>query len=421
MSTQTPDNKPRWWRRGQDLALSRAREARDAAADAFYDLDLIHKDLPVLVRAHREGLAAQQTRQGQPSDALLQDWERVAHDCDTALANFLDFDATFSRERDYEEVEARNFATAFEQQANSLRSQIRPVTQFRDRHNNVLQGAYNLTLAAPRVVAEAEMTVKAAASAIEALRSQGLHDEALVRMVTAGAEKLKAAQAALAQREWGVAVREASSAKSAVAGAADRAALVPAEADRIRSSLLSVKTRREGLHTQRERLEPVMSDLRRRYTLGSWKHLDDAPQRAQQALVGVEDGIVELEGLVAQSPLDVAKAAGVLRKVRENASGVEQILRAARDTRDRLDEVSADPELLLTEVRRKTVDARRFLNNLGPERSRRFNSTLDSFGARTEALLAAAGKNHPDWGALVAEADSIVVGLDAMIRTARSD
>lgn len=421
MSVQGVEGQPRWWRRNRDLALSAARESRSMAAEVMYELDLLQKDLPALMRAHHDGQASHQ-RQGRTvsPDTVTREWEQLSERVDPVIAEFLDLDAAYNRDRDYEEHEAAAHQEKFEQVTAKMRQVIPALERFRNAHDDVLQSAHNTTLAAPRILDEAAAFLTQAQQAFAHTKSLGLSDPTVTDTYRQATTKMDEAKAALSRKEWSVAVRLAETAKSLSKDAATRLSALEQQASEVRTGYLSARTRRDALQTQHDRLPPVMSELRRRYTYPSWKHVDDAPKRIDAAMEGVNAGLRSLESALAQDPLDVPAAVLLLRQIRTAASDVDAVLRSATDTLARLDEVSSDPDTLLVQIRRKTVDARRFLAGLPDEKSQRFTYTFDSLATRTERLALLTHERHPDWGSVIAEAAAIEQGLDAMIRTARS-
>ena len=416
----------RWWRRGRDESLHAAREAGAQAAEAMYDLDLLYKDLPAIMRAYEQSTlgmraaAASGRSDSNTSRRFWVDWRALSGPVDAAIAAYLDLDASFRREFDYEEAQAASFRDRFDRVAQQMREQKPNVDQFRTHHDDALLAARNDMLAGPRRVLEAEQAQQVAGAAVAAMANSGLVDPVAEQALRSANTDLSVARAALSDQHWAEASVQAAAATATFSRVTERYRSVAERAEKVRSGFRSVSTRREGLYTQHERLAPVMSDLRRRYTYGSWKHVDGAPARIDTAMARVDAGITALGAALRATPLDVPGVEALLADIRTEAAAVQAIWREATDTVERLDAVSADPELLLVAVRRKALDARRFLSALPVEQAHRFAYTFDSLAARTENLAEQAKGAHPDWGQVIAEADAIEAGLDAMLRTVRS-
>lgn len=412
-------SEPRWWRRSRDLSLRALAAAQVAAADAFFDVDSLHKDLPDLMVAHTQVRASSAGR-GTTPDPAGRDWLQVSERVDAAIVAYLELDGTYTRDRDYEEAEANRLTEAFTRITRDLLACKQPLEAFRDRHGNTLEGARNQVLQAPRLIETATSLLRETLTEVERVLATGLTDPTVVASCREANTLIEAAKASTGRREWMSASREAERAAAIAKDARQRVSLIPEQARKAREGYTSVRTRREALQTQHDRLAPVMSDLRRRYSYDSWKHIDDAPQRIDAALAVVESGLVDLEAALKVTPLDVPAATNLLRRVRSAASDVDAILRSATDTVRELDEVSKDPQALLHRVQAKSKDARRFLNGLPAEKAQRYAYTFDNLAARIERLGDALRRSHPDWGHAIAEAKSIETGLDAMVQTART-
>lgn len=428
MSSTGEAGQPRWWRRNRDLSVHAARETCAVAAETMYDLDLVYRDLPDALTLHRQSLASR-TRAGSsaPSDHATREWDALSAEVDAAMSLFLELDSTFNRNTDYEQPEAERFVSQFEGAAQVMRTLTPKVEAFRDRHSDLLASSRNLALGAPRALELAETTLKRAQAAQSRSRAAGFIDPHADQNLSTGAGLLDEARARLRDKDYAAAQSKAKAAEVSFNDVLGRYAELADQAAKVRTGLSSVQTRLDGLRTQHDRLPPLMSDLRRRYTMNSWKHVEDAPARVEAALEGVEKGIVALQQAVRVTPLDVPAAATLLRQIRDNAAEVDAILRTVTETRNMLDTVAADPSSLLSAIRSKTVHTRRFLDQLPAERAARFKSTFENLATRTENLrkqaevvAQSAKTRHPDYGAVIAEATSIEQGLDAMVRTARS-
>lgn len=422
MTEPSTGSPPRWWRRSRDLAQTRASQARATAAQAMFDLDFLQRDLPALITALRAGRVSlqHQDRTRVPDPAVVQDWQTLSARVEAAIALYLDIDANFNPHRDLEEVEAKQFITQFEHVTKQMQTVAPDVHAFLDRYEDELLSARNLTLAAPRLLSETADALKAAKSAMSRSAGQGLVDPSLSVTFATAIDTAKQAQAAVDRRAWADGVTLAQSATAAAAAVESKANALPRLAQEVRNGCRSSRTRLEALETQHERLGPVMSQLRQRFTHGSFRHVDDAPERAGETLRLMATGLAQLEKAINETPMNVPAAMLLLRQIRASASDVDGLLRAVKGTLERLTEVSANPESVTVEIRRKTVDARRFLNNLPAEKAQRFAPTLNHLATRTARLTADTQQNHPDWGAVLAEAAAIEAGIDAMIRNARS-
>lgn len=410
----------RWWRRSRDLAQQQARAAQADAAQAMTHLESLEVDLTELSEIDAAAAAA---RAGVPrigfTTPLSQEWDRISVETGIPALQFYELDAAYDARVDHDEDEARRIAAGFGAAAARLRELLPEVERFRTVHADALAAAAAIRDDAPGLVERAEATRTEASLALAEASRQGLRDAAAGDALVRASTLIGTARAAAEERRW---VDAHSAATEAVAAAGEARALagdLAERAERVRTGHLSVRTRRDAIRTQQARLPEVMSQLRRRYTVDAWRSVDGAPERVAAALKQVEEGLLELDRLVAQRPLDVPTASELLATVRTAINDANDDLRAATERLQRLDSLADDPNVLLERLRRRLVDARRFVSALPGSDAQRYGPTLDGLARRTEQLREQVGATRPDWGAVIAEADAVEAGLDAMIRTAR--
>lgn len=412
----------RWWRRSRDLAQQQARAAHADAAQAMTHLESLEVDLTELSEIDAAAAAA---RAGADrigfTTPLSHEWDRISVETGIPALQFYELDAAYDARVDHEEDEARRIAAGFGAAAARLRELFPEVERFRTVHADALAAAAAIREDTPGLIERAEATKKAASLALAAASGQGLRDAAASDALVRASTLIATARTAADERRWVDAHTAATQAVTAAGTADTLASDLPERAQRIRTGHLSVRTRRDAIRTQQARLPDVMSQLRRRYTVDAWRSVDGAPERVAAAMKQVEDGLVELDRLVAQVPLDVPAATDLLASVRTAINDANEDLRAANDRLQRLDSLADDPEVLLERLRRRLVDARRFVSALPGSDASRYASTLDGLARRTEHLREQVTATRPDWGAVIAEADAVEAGLDAMIRTARGN
>ncbi|HWJ08789.1 MAG TPA: hypothetical protein VNS46_05395 [Nocardioides sp.] len=410
----------RWWRRSRDLAQQQARAAHADATQAMRHLESLEVDLTELSEIHAASAAAQAgvDRIGFTTP-LSQEWDRISVETGIPALQFYELDAAYDARVDHEEDEARRITAGFTAAAARLRELFPEVERFRAVHADALAAALAIREDTPGIVERAEATRTEASLALAAASRQDLRDGAAADALVRASTLLGTARTAADERRWVDAHTAASEALRTAETARTLATELPERAERVRTGHLSVRTRRDAIRTQQARLPEVMSQLRRRYTVDAWRSVDGAPERVAAALKQVEEGLAELDRMVVQRPLDVPAATELLAAVRTAVNDANEDLRAATDRLQRLDSLAEDPQVLLDRLRRRLVDARRFVAALPAADAGRYGPTLDGLARRTEDLREQVGATRPDWGAVIAEADAVEAGLDAMIRTAR--
>lgn len=421
MANQAENGGPRWWRRSRDLALSAARAAHADASQAMVHLESLEVDLNELSAIDATG-AARRARADTVGfrTPVAAAWDELSVRTGIPALEFYEMDAAYDPGADLEEAEAQRFAQRFAAVAAQLRALFPEVDAFRSQHAAALDAAVALRDAVPDLLEAAGATLKQAGLALAAGASAGLEDPAARTAHTRASSDLGAARTAADERRWVDAHAAATRARGDAATALELASTLDERGAQVRNGFLSVRTRRDALRNQQARLDDAMSQLRRRYTLPTWRHVEDAPSVVADGLRRVEEDLGALDRLLAARPLVVPDAADLLAAVRTTVTEADRRLRAAVDLLAHLDEVSRNPDQTLADLQRRLVDARRFIAGRSTHEATRMSPTLDKLAARAEALRVAITDDRPDWGAVLAEKESIEAAIDAMIRNARN-
>lgn len=351
---------------------------------------------------------------------LADAWDQLSVRTGLPALEFYEMDAAYDAAADLEESEAQRFAQRFAAVAGQLRGLFPEVDAFRAQHSVALDAALALRDAVPELIRTATTTLKEAGLALAAGSAAGMEDPSARTAHARASTDLGAARAAADERRWVEAHAAATRARGDAGTALELASTLEARGAQVRNGFLSVRTRCDALRNQQGRLDDAMSQLRRRYTLPTWRHVEDAPAVVTASLRRVEDDLVALDRLLAARPLVVPDAADLLAAVRTSVTEADRRLRAAVDLLAHLDEVSRNPDQTLADLQRRLVDTRRFVAGRSAQEATRMSPTLDKLAARAESLRSAIGEDRPDWGAVLAEKESIEAAIDAMIRNARN-
>ncbi len=354
------------------------------------------------------------------STPLSAEWDALTVQAGMVMLEYYELNAGYDPRADYEEQHAVRLDVGFSRASSQISELLPLFVEFRERHADALGKALALREEVPTLMATAEEHLTGAAHALGTASAARLTDRQAWSSHATASQQLAAASNAAKDRKWVEAHACAEAAVVASREASERADALPGSAKAVRTGALSARTRRDAQRTRHEGLPAVMSQLRRKYTYDSWQHIENAPRQIDFARRAVDDGLTALDELLRIQPLDVPAAAAVLASVRAAAGDVDAGLQSAVDLLVRLDAIAADPEALLSAVRRKTIDARRFLSGLPASKAERFTTTFNNISARTDQLAVAAREERPNWGALAAEADAVELALDAMINSART-
>lgn len=157
---------------------------------------------------------------------------------------------------------------------------------------------------------------------------------------------------------------------------------------------MTLRTRAEALTTRAGSVEPVLSELRRRFSAACWQDLQPVPEQAVAAVHQAEAKLKE--AATAREEQRWPDATALLSTVRALLNSTDEAVSAAGDRLRRLNAVSKDPQQEIDRTRFALRDAQR---------------------------LAMAGRNTPDprharpLDDAVARLDRAVAGLEGGIPT----
>ncbi len=183
------------------------------------------------------------------------------------------------------------------------------------------------------------------------------------------------------------------------------AAQLPERAAEIDHRLVSLRTRAQALTTRAGTVEPVLSELRRRFTAACWQDLQPVPE---QAAVNVRQAEEKLkEATKARDEQRWADATSRLSTVRALLNATDEAVSAAGDRLRRLDDVAKDPQQEIQRTRFAIRDAQRLAmagrNTPEPRHAR----PLDDAVARLEHAIAGLEGRHPDYWHFLTETESV--------------
>jgi chromosome segregation ATPase len=206
-------------------------------------------------------------------------------------------------------------------------------------------------------VERARQALLAASNAHDAVRATGMRaDELAARLAALAPELTRLNEGAgrhgvpeTLQRADRV-VREA----EAIRAEAER---LPERAAEIDKRLVSLRTRAQALTTRAEGVEPVLSELRRRFTAACWQDLQPVPAEANENVRRAEEKLKE--AAKARDEQRWPDATALLGTVRALLNSTDEAVSAAGDRLRRLDAVAKDPEQEIQRTRFAVRDAQR--------------------------------------------------------------
>ncbi|GAA0506888.1 hypothetical protein GCM10010390_07290 [Streptomyces mordarskii] len=390
----------RWFGGRGESQRAEAQAAKDAAAAAFYELDTAQRDLRISIEtitAVDDSPAARRT--AADFSALGQRIDQVSRDYITAVdAHDLDRDdldaATASRAR----ADLTSAKDALERTKADL-------DRFAQGLGPLLEQAETRLARLAPAVERARQALLAASNALDAVRASGLRADDLAARLAALSPELTKLNQGAGQHGVQETLRRADDVlrrAEAVRGEAER---LPERAAEIDKRLVSLRTRAQAITTRAAGVEPVLSELRRRYTAACWQDLQQVPAQAARDVAQAEEKLKEAQ--TAREEQRWPDATALLATVRALLNSTDEAVSAAGDRLRRLDEVSFDQQKEIERTRFAIRDAQRLAMAGRSTPDPRHARPLDDAVERLERAIAGLEGRHPDWWHFLSETEAV--------------
>ncbi len=261
-----------------------AQAAKDDAATAFYELDTAQRGLRISIETIQ---AVDDSPAGRRAVA---EFAEFGTRIDRVSADYINTVDSFDLDRDdLDQATAMRAHEQLRKATNELERARADLQHFEYGLRRVLEKAETQLARLAPAVERARQALRGATEALEKTREAGLRaDELAERLARLGPELTRlnegAGQHGVAetlQRADRVA-REA----EVVRGEAEH---LPEKAAEIDKRLSSLRTRAQALRTRARQVEPVLSELRRRFSLACWQDLQHVPQEAERSARQAEE------------------------------------------------------------------------------------------------------------------------------------
>ncbi|MBT2414590.1 hypothetical protein J7I94_29265 [Streptomyces sp. ISL-12] len=390
----------RWFGGRAENQRAEAQTAKDDAAAAFYELDTAQRDLRISIEtitAVDDSPAARRAVDG---------FEALGRRIDEASRQYIG--AVDAHDLDRDDLEASAAARA-RAELTAAKEELGRVKQDLDRFAEGLgpllgKAETQLARLAP-AVERARQSLLAASDALDAVRGSGLTaDDLAARLAALAPELTKLNQGA---------------GRHGVPQTLDRAERVTREAETVRAEaerlperaaetdkrLVSLRTRAQALTTRAEQVEPVLSELRRRFTAACWQDLQHVPDQARETVRQAERKLAE-----ARSARDEQRwpdATALLSTVRALLNETDEAVSAAGDRLRLLNAVQKDPRDEIERTRFAIRDAQRLAMAGRTTPDPRDARPLDDAVARLERAIGTLKGRHPDYWHFLTETDAV--------------
>ncbi|WP_423247267.1 hypothetical protein [Streptomyces decoyicus] len=389
----------RWFGRGESQRAD-AQAAKDAAAAAFYELDTAHRDLRISIETITAVDSSPSARKA------AEDYEGFGRRIDEVSQRYIT--AVDSHDLDRDDLDgaavarARADLTRAKEELDRVKGELE---RFAQGLGPLLQTAETQLARLAPAVERARQALLAASNALDAVRAQGLRaDDLATRLAALGPELTKLNQGA-GQHGVQETIRRADDVLRKAEGVRTEAERLPGKAAELDKRLVSLRTRAQAITTRAGKVDPVLSELRRRYSAACWQDLQQVPAQATQSVQQAEVKLREAQQ--ARDEQRWADATSLLATVRALLDGTDEAVSAASDRLQRLDAVSFDRQKEIERTRFAIRDAQRLAMAGRSTPDPRHAGPLDDAVARLDRAVADLEGRHPDWWHFLTETEAV--------------
>ncbi|OXS31194.1 hypothetical protein [Streptomyces sp. XY006] len=405
----------RWFGGRADNQRAEAQAAKDAAAAAFYELDTAQRDLRISI----ETITA--VDDSPAARRAVGDFDALGRRIDEASHRYID--AVDAHDLDRDDLEA-SAASRARSELTAAKEELGRVKQELDRFADGLgpllgKAETQLARLAP-AVERARQALLAASNALDSVRATGLKADDLAARLAALSPELTKLNQGAGQHGVPQTLERAERVTREAEAVRVEAERLPERAAEIDHRLVSLRTRAQALTTRSEQVDPILSELRRRFTAACWQDLQSVPDTAAENVRQAETKLAEAR--TARDEQRWADATALLSTVRALLNTTDEAVSAAGDRLHRLNAVQKDPQQEIERTRFAIRDAQRLAmagrNTPDPRHAR----PLDDAVARLERAVATLEGRHPDYWHFLMETEAVrrsVAHVVALIREER--
>ncbi|MFC9297689.1 hypothetical protein ACFTWH_20580 [Streptomyces sp. NPDC057011] len=402
----------RWFGGRDESRRADAQAAKDAAAAAFYELDTAQRDLRISIETIAAADGSPAARQaGEGFAALGQRIDQVSH---------VYIEAVDAHDLDRPELEGSVAARAREQLTRARDELVRvkgELDRFAQGIQPLLDKAETQLARVAPARERAKAALLAASDALDAVRAKGMRaDDLAARLAALGPELTKLNEGA---GRHGVqeTVQRADRILRDAEGVRAEAARLPERAAEVDRRLVSLRTRAQALRNRADRVDPVLSELRRRFSAACWQDLQHVPDQAVRDIAHAEDRLHE--AAQARDEQRWADVGVLIDAVRGALEATDEAVSAAQDRLTRLEEVARNPQAEVDRTRFAIRDAQRLAMAGRSVPDPRHARPLDDSVARVDRALAGLEGRHPDYWHFLQEMEGVRAAVGRVVADIR--
>ncbi|MDT0393951.1 MULTISPECIES: hypothetical protein [Streptomyces] len=404
----------RWFGGRAENQRAEAQAAKDAAAAAFYELDTAQRDLRISIETITAVDSSPAARRA------VADFEALGRRIDEASHQYISAVDAHDLDRDDLEASAASQAhTRLTAAKDELGEVKRELDRFTDGLGPLLGKAETQLARLAPSVERARQALLAASNALDSVRGSGLRADDLAARLAALSPELTKLNQGAGQHGVPQTLERAERVTREAEAVRVEAERLPERAAEIDHRLVSLRTRAQALTTRSGQVEPVLSELRRRFTAACWQDLQHVPELAAE---NVEQAEAKLEeARAAREEQRWPDATALLSTARALLNTTDEAVSAAGDRLRQLNAVQKDPEQEIDRTRFAIRDAQRLAmagrNTPDPRHAR----PLDEAVARLERAVTALEGRHPDYWHFLTETEEVRATVGRVVTQIREE
>ncbi|MGW7296040.1 hypothetical protein ACWGIB_27095 [Streptomyces xiamenensis] len=393
----------RWGRGRVEDLRNEAQAAQDETAAAFYDLDTAQRELRITIETITA--AADDTRQ---AGRVASDFAAFGERIDQVSHEYIR--TVDSHDLDSEDLDAGTASRArhdFTRVRDELRRVKADLDRFGESLGPLLERAENQLRQVAPAVEGAKRALLAATSALDSVREARLAADQLATALAALGPELRLLNEGPAQHGIQPTVRRAEDVRRRAEAITAEAEQLPRRAAGIDKRLSSLRTRAQAITTRAGQVEPVLSELRRRFSAACWQDLQRVPEQAAASVREAENTLRDAQRARDEQRWDEATAR--LAAVQTLLGRTDESVSAAGERLRRLNEVSFDPSKEAERTRFAIRDGQRLAMSGRSIPDPRHAGPLDAAVERLDRAVAAleAGGRNPDYWLFLTEMEAV--------------
>ncbi|MFJ4875536.1 hypothetical protein ACIP93_10025 [Streptomyces sp. NPDC088745] len=404
----------RWFGGRSESARADALAAKDAAAAAFYELDTAQRDLRISI----ETITAVDSSPGARRTA--EQFAALGQRIDEASHTYITAVDAHDLERD--DLDAGDAARARAELGRAKDDLVRvkgELDRFSQSLTPLLDKAETQLARLAPAVERARQALLGASNALDAVRAAGLRADDLAARLAALAPELTRLNQGAGQHGVPETLARAEQVQRDAEAVRAEAAALPQRAAEIDRRLVSLRTRAQALTTRAGKVDPVLSELRRRFTAACWQDLQGVPAQAAQSVRLAEQRLKEAGQ--AREEQRWPDATSLISTARALLNDTDEAVSAAGDRLQRLNAVAKDPQAEIQRTRFAIRDAQRLAmagrNTPDPRHAR----PLDDAVARLDRAVADLEGRHPDYWHFLTETEAVRATVTRVVSAIREE